>query len=129
MSQVATPQAPAAIGPYSQAIDLKDFVFVSGQLGVDPETGELVEGGVVAQTAMALQNIQKILEASRSDLAQVVKTTCYLTDLADFEAFNKEYAQFFQTHPARECVQVSALPKGACVEISAIAVHEKEHVL
>ncbi len=129
MAQIATTQAPAALGPYSQAIRLQETVYVSGQLGIDPATNSLAEGGIVAETAQALQNLAAILEAAESGLAQVVKTTCYLADLNDFEAFNQTYGEWFQTHPARECVQVAALPKGARVEISAIATLAKEHIL
>ncbi len=91
MAQIATTQAPAALGPYSQAIRLQETVYVSGQLGIDPATNSLVEGGIVAETAQALQNLAAILEAAESGLAQVVKTTCYLADLNDFEAFNQTY--------------------------------------
>lgn len=121
MPQVSTTDAPAALGPYSQAIRINGFVFASGQLGLDPATGSLVEG-VEAQTTQALANLRAVLEAGESSLDLVVKTTCFLADLADFEAFNTEYAKFFTTQPARECVQAAALPKGALVEVSAIAV-------
>lgn len=129
MSQISTPNAPAALGPYSQGIRLNETLYLSGQLGLDPATGQLVEGGVVAETAQALKNLSAILEAADSGLDQVVKTTCFMADLSEFEAFNAEYAQWFQTHPARECVQVAALPKGARIEISAIATTAKEHIL
>lgn len=121
MPQVSTPDAPAALGPYSQAIRINGFVFASGQLGLDPVSGVLAEG-VEAQTTQALTNLRAVLEAGESSLDLVVKTTCFLADLADFEAFNAEYAKFFATQPARECVQAAALPKGALVEVSAIAV-------
>lgn len=121
MPQVSTTDAPAALGPYSQAIRINGFVFASGQLGLDPATGSLVEG-VEAQTTQALTNLRAVLEAGESSLDLVVKTTCFLADLADFEAFNTEYAKSFTTQPARECVQAAALPKGALVEVSAIAV-------
>lgn len=128
MSQVSTTDAPAALGPYSQAIRVNGFLFASGQLGLDPATGQLAEG-VVAQTAQALTNLKAVLEAGNSSLDQVVKTTCFLADLADFDAFNAEYAKFFQMHPARECVQAAALPKGALVEVSCIAVAPKHEGL
>lgn len=122
MAQIATDKAPAALGPYSQAIEANGIVYASGQLGLVPETGQLAEGGVVAQTTQALKNLQAVLEAGNSGLDQVVKTTCFMADLSEFDVFNAEYAKFFATNPARECVQVAALPKGARIEISAIAV-------
>ena len=121
MPQVSTAAAPAALGPYSQAIRVNGFLFASGQLGLDPATGQLADG-VVAQTAQALTNLKAVLEAGNSSMDQVVKTTCFLADLTDFDAFNAEYAKFFEMNPARECVQVAALPKGARVEVSCIAV-------
>lgn len=122
MAQIATDKAPAALGPYSQSIEANGIVYASGQLGLVPETGQLAEGGVVAQTTQALKNLQAVLEAGNSGLDQVVKTTCFMADLSEFDVFNAEYAKFFATNPARECVQVAALPKGARIEISAIAV-------
>jgi 2-iminobutanoate/2-iminopropanoate deaminase len=121
MEIINTEKAPAALGPYSQAIEAQGFVFVSGQLGLNPETGELAEG-VVAQTTQALTNLKEVLEAANSGLDLVVKTTCFMADLADFAIFNTEYERLFPGKPARECVQAAALPKGALVEVSAIAV-------
>lgn len=120
-TQIATEKAPAALGPYSQAIKAGGVIYASGQLGLIPETGQLAEG-VVAQTTQALKNLACVLEAGGSSLDQVVKTTCFMADLSEFDAFNTEYAKFFSTNPARECVQVAALPKGARIEISAVAV-------
>lgn len=119
---VRTASAPAAIGPYSQAIRAAGFVFCSGQIPIDPATGALVEGGVGAQARRALENLRAVLEASGSSLADVVKTTLYLTDLATFAEVNSVYAEFFpHDPPARATVGVQALPKGAAIEIEAIA--------
>ena len=121
-SKVSTASAPAAIGPYSQAIILDGMVYCSGQVGLDPATGQLVEGDVQAQAQRALQNLSAVLEAAGSSLANVVKTTVFLTDMANFTAMNEIYASFFgDTPPARSTVAVAELPKGAQVEIEAIA--------
>jgi 2-iminobutanoate/2-iminopropanoate deaminase len=118
---VHTPRAPAAIGPYSQAIRAGGWVWASGQIGTDPATGALVAGGVEAETRRALVNLAAVLEAAGSALERAVRCTVYLTDLGDFAAVNAVYAQFFAgAPPARVCVQVAALPKGARVEIDAI---------
>ena len=119
---VATSGAPRAIGPYSQALRAGGFLFTAGQVGFDPATGELVDGGIGEQTRQVLQNIRAILEAGGSGLAQVVKTTVFLVDMADFAAMNEVYAEAFGTHrPARSTVAVAALPRGARVEIEAVA--------
>ena len=119
---VATSGAPRAIGPYSQALRAGGFLFTAGQVGFDPTTGELVDGGIAEQTRQVLQNIRAILEAGGSGLAQVVKTTVFLVDMADFGAMNEVYAEVFGTHrPARSTVAVAALPRGARVEIEAVA--------
>lgn len=121
---VAAQDAPQAIGPYSQAIDLGTLVFVSGQIPAKPD-GSLVEGGVAAQTARCLDNLHAILAAAGLGLEDVVKTTVYMTDLSQFAAMNEAYAKRFAApHPARATVQVAALPKGAGVEIEAIAVRK-----
>ncbi|HOE35144.1 MAG: RidA family protein [Chloroflexi bacterium] len=118
---VVTDRAPKAIGPYSAAIACQGFVFVSGQLGIDPESGNLLEG-VEAQARQALRNLRAVLEAAHTDLSAVVKTTVFLKDMTDFAAVNAVYAEFFtQDYPARSAVQVAALPKGGLVEIDAIA--------
>lgn len=122
LTQIATEKAPAALGPYSQAISANGFVYASGQLGLVPQTGELAEGGIEAQAAQALDNLSAVLEAAGSSLDNVVKTTCFMADLSQFGTFNGIYAKYFTTNPARECVQVAALPKGALIEVSAIAV-------
>lgn len=123
MNAIQTSQAPAAIGPYSQAIDSGvGLVFVSGQLPIDPATGAFPEGGVQAQTRQSLTNARAILEAAGLGLKNVVKTTVFLADMGDFAAMNEIYAQFFAApYPARSAVAVKTLPKGALVEIECIA--------
>ena len=121
---VATDKAPKAIGPYSQGIKAGDFVFTAGQAGVDPATGKLAEGGIAAQTRQVLENIQAILEAGGASLDRVVKCGVFLADMADFQAMNAVYAEFFppdKNPPARTTVQAAKLPLGALVEIDAIA--------
>jgi 2-iminobutanoate/2-iminopropanoate deaminase len=119
---VATDKAPSAIGPYSQAVVMNGFVFVSGQIGLDPATGAMVDGGLGAQTERVLANLEAVLEAAGASLASVVKTTIYMVDLGGFKLVNELYARrFADSPPARATVQVSALPKGAVVEIDAIA--------
>lgn len=124
MKSIQTEKAPAAIGPYSQAIDSgAGLVFVSGQLPVDPATGAFPEGGVQVQTRQSLTNAKSILEAAGLGLQNVVKTTVFLADMADFAAMNEVYAQFFSApFPARSAVAVKTLPKGALLEIECIAV-------
>jgi len=112
--------APAALGPYSHAVVSGGLVWLSGQLGLDPATGELA-GTVEEQTERAAKNLAAVLEAAGSSLDRVVKTTCFLSDLSLFARFNETYAKFFASKPARSCVQVAALPKGALVEIDAVA--------
>lgn len=119
---VSTNAAPAAIGPYSQAIDAGSLVFCSGQVGLEPGSGELVEGGVQAQAERALRNIGAVLDAAGVGYGNVVKSTVFLTDMADFAAMNEVYARFFpDPPPARSTVAVAALPKGALVEIEVVA--------
>jgi 2-iminobutanoate/2-iminopropanoate deaminase len=122
---IQTPDAPQAIGPYSQAICTDNLVFVSGQIPIDPHTGEIVEATIEIQTRQVLQNVQAVLEAAGSSLDRVVKTMVFLKNIEDFAAMNAIYAEFF-THepPARSAVQVAALPKGALVEIEVIALRE-----
>ena len=123
MKPIATAKAPAAIGPYSQAIhSAADLIFVSGQLPIDPATGEFPEGGVEAQTRQSILNARAILQEAGLDLCNVVKTTVFLADMGDFAAMNGVYSQFFQApFPARSAVAVKTLPKGALVEIECIA--------
>ena len=119
---VSTVNAPAAIGPYSQAIAAGDFVYLSGQLGVDPATGNL-ENGVEAQAERAIANMKSILAEAGLDISRVIKTTVFLKDMGDFAAVNAIYAKHFQQpYPARSCVQVAELPKGGLVEIEAVCV-------
>ena len=119
---VKAEKAPAAIGPYSQAINSDCFIFTSGQIGVDPATGNFVEGGIEGQTRQVLTNLQFVLEAAGSDLDHVVKTTVFLQDMNDFAKMNVIYEEFFPTNPpARSTVAVASLPKNALVEIETIA--------
>ncbi|MBO5516395.1 MAG: RidA family protein [Schwartzia sp.] len=119
---ISTAEAPKAIGPYSQAIEAGGFIFVSGQIPLIPATGEIVEGSVEVQTARVLENLKAILEAAGASLENVVKTTVYITNMDDFAKVNGIYGQYFQENPpARVCVEVSKLPKGALVEIDVIA--------
>jgi 2-iminobutanoate/2-iminopropanoate deaminase len=122
MDFVTTEQAPAAIGPYSQATIVGDLVFTAGQVALDPATGTVIEGGIEAQTARVLENVAAVLAAAGSSLSQVAKTTVFLTDMADFPAMNQVYAQAFGDHkPARATVAVAGLPLGVRVEIEAVA--------
>jgi 2-iminobutanoate/2-iminopropanoate deaminase len=119
---IATAHAPSANGPYSQGVRAGGLVFVSGQIPIDPATGEIVSGGIAAQTERVLRNLRAVLEASGASLTDVVKTTVYLTNLADFAVVNEIYGRSFGApFPARATVQVAALPRGALVEIDAIA--------
>jgi 2-iminobutanoate/2-iminopropanoate deaminase len=119
---VSTEEAPRAIGPYSQATRAGGFLFTAGQVGFDPATGELVDGGIAEQTQQVLRNIDGILRAGGGRLSDVVKTTVFLVDMADFAAMNETYAAAFGEHrPARSTVAVAALPRGARVEIEAVA--------
>ncbi len=121
---ISSDTAAEAIGPYSLGIKTDEFVFASGSIGKDPATGSLVEGGVAAQTRQALTNLEAVLSAGGSSMAQVVKTTVFLTDMAEFANMNEVYAGFFtEAPPARSTIQVAALPGGALVEIEAIALH------
>src|SRR5262245_23719149 len=121
MKPVSTPQAPSAVGPYSQAMVIDRFVYTAGQVGLDPRTGKLAEGGLEAETRQALANLAAILEAAGTGLNRVVKTTVFLADMRDFPAMNAIYAEAFREHrPARSTVQAAALPLGARVEIEAV---------
>lgn len=121
--RIATTSAPEALGPYSQAIDTGAQVFCSGQVGIDPDTGDLVVGGIKAESQRALRNLGAVLDAAGVSYADVVKTTVFLIDIGDFATFNAIYADFFpDTPPARSTFAVAALPKGARVEVEAIAV-------
>ena len=118
---IATTNAPGAIGPYSQAWAVGDFVFASGQIPVNPATGEIPEG-IAAQTEQSCKNVAAIMEAAGVGMENVVKTTCFLADIADFVAFNEVYAKYFTSKPARSCVAVKDLPKSVLCEVEAIAV-------
>ena len=122
MKTIHTNNAPATIGPYSQAIEVNGFIFASGQIPIDPSTGNFVEGGIKEQTKQAITNAKNILKEAGTDLAHVVKTTVYLANMADFAAMNEVYATFFQQpFPARSAVAVKDLPKGALVEVEVLA--------
>ncbi len=119
--KIETPNAPQAIGPYSQAIQAGNFLFVSGQVAIDPATGDIVAGGIEAQTDRVLKNVSAIIEAAGMSLQDVVKCSCFLKDMNDFAAFNAVYENTFgQILPARETVEVARLPKDVLVEVSAI---------
>ena len=123
MKTVQTDKAPAAIGPYSQAVVAPPFVFVSGQLGFDPATGEFVGDDLESQARQALENLKQILIAAGSSLEQVTAVEVFLTDMGKFVEFNTIYAEYFSTHkPARAAIEVSALPKGGCVEVKCTAI-------
>ncbi|MBI1793487.1 MAG: RidA family protein [Chloroflexi bacterium] len=125
---IFTDKAPKAIGPYSQAIRTESLVFTAGQVGINPATGELVEGGIEAQTRQVLTNLTNVLEASNSGLNFVVKTTVFLKDMNDFAKMNAIYAEFFSENPpARSTVAVAGLPKGALVEIESVAMLPDAH--
>lgn len=121
MNIIATDKAPGAIGPYSQAYEVNGFVYTSGQIPVNPATGEIPEG-ITAQAEQSCKNVGAILEAAGSEFNKVFKTTCFLAEIADFAAFNEVYAKYFTSKPARSCVAAKDLPKGVLCEIEAIAV-------
>ncbi len=124
---VHTDKAPAAVGPYSQAVKIGELVYTAGQIALDPATGQMVEGDVQAQTEQALQNLRAVLKAAGSSLKNVVKTTVFLQDMGDFKAMNEVYGRYFDKKPpARSAVQVAALPLGAQVEIEAVALVKKK---
>lgn len=121
MRPVTAPKAPAALGPYSAAMAYGNLLFLSGQTPVDPATGDLVPGSIEEQTERVIQNLTAVLEAAGASFDQVIKTTCFLTDMGDFAAFNEVYARYFVSKPARSTIAVKALPKNASVEIELIA--------
>ena len=128
METIIAPKAPAALGPYSAAVRVGELIFTSGQIPADPATGELAPGGIAEQTEQSLKNLSAVLEAAGSGLDQVIKTTCFLTDMADFAAFNAAYGKYFSDHkPARSTVAVKALPKGALVEIECVAEYHNDY--
>ena len=124
LKKVETLKAPAAIGPYSQGIIVNGMLYASGQIPIIPETGAIAEGDITAQATQVMHNVGAILEAAGTDYAHVVKTTCFLAEMADFAAFNSVYEQYFTGKPARSCVAVKDLPKGVLCEVEVIAVVE-----
>ena len=125
MEILSTAKAPAAIGPYSQGMKIGGFVFTSGQIPVDPETGAVAGDTIVEQAEQSCKNVGAVLEAGGSSFEKVVKTTCFLADMGDFPVFNGIYEKFFVSRPARSCVAVRSLPKGVLCEIEAIAVRRE----
>ena len=121
MKQIHTDRAPAALGPYSQAVVSGGLCFTSGQIALSPETGEIVGADIETQTRQVMENLCAVLAAAGASPETVVKTTCYLADIADFAAFNAVYAEYFPGKPARSCVAVKDLPRGALVEVEAVA--------
>ncbi|MBQ3708702.1 MAG: RidA family protein [Clostridia bacterium] len=124
MRVIDTKKAPAAIGPYSQAIAVGNLLYTSGQIPLDPATGAVDGDDIVTQTERAITNLGAVLEEAGTDFTKVVKTTCFLSDMKNFGVFNEIYAKYFTSKPARSCVEVSALPKGVLVEIEAVAAIE-----
>ena len=121
MKKIYTENAPAAIGPYSQAMEVNGLIFTSGQIPINPKTGEVVSGGIEAQTKRICENLKAVLAAAGTSLEKVIKTTCFLSDMNDFAAFNGVYAEYFTEKPARSCVAVRTLPKNVLAEIEVIA--------
>ena len=121
MEKVVTEFAPAAIGPYSQAIVVGEFLFTSGQIPLNPQTGEMVGNTIEEQAEQVMKNLAAVLEAAGTGFENAVKTTCFLAEMTDFAAFNAVYAKYFTSRPARSCVAVKTLPKGALVEVEVIA--------
>lgn len=122
MKKIHTNNAPEAIGPYSQAILLDKLIFISGQIPINPESGNVEAVGIAEQAEQVCKNLKAILESCGSSLENVVKTTCFLKNIADFSEFNEVYAKYFTKKPARSCVEVSALPKGVLCEVEAVAI-------
>ena len=122
LKKISTEKAPAAIGPYSQAIVNGNMLYTSGQIPIIPETGELVQGNITAQAEQVMKNLNAVLEAAGTTFANVIKTTCFLADMNDFAAFNEVYAKYFTDKPARSCVAVKTLPKNVLCEVEVIAV-------
>jgi len=123
--KISTEKAPAAIGPYSQAVIAGNMLYTSGQIAIVPETGAVLDGDILAQTALVCENVGAILTAAGTDFSSVVKTTCFLADMADFAAFNSVYEQYFTGKPARSCVAAKQLPRDVLCEVEAIAYLQK----
>lgn len=121
MTTISTKNAPAAIGPYSQAIEINGLVFTSGQIAINPENGNIEATTIETQTEQVMKNLSAILEAVGTDMTKAVKTTCFLADMNDFSAFNEVYGKYFTTKPARSCVAVKTLPKNVLCEVEVIA--------
>ena len=121
MTTISTKNAPAAIGPYSQAIEINGLVFTSGQIAMNPENGNIEATTIETQTEQVMKNLSAILEAAGTDMTKAVKTTCFLADMNDFSAFNEVYGKYFTTKPARSCVAVKTLPKNVLCEVEVIA--------
>ena len=121
MTTISTKNAPAAIGPYSQAIEINGLVFTSGQIDINPENGNIEATTIETQTEQVMKNLSAILEAAGTDMTKAVKTTCFLADMNDFSAFNEVYGKYFTTKPARSCVAVKTLPKNVLCEVEVIA--------
>lgn len=121
MKVISTPNAPAAIGPYSQAMVTGNLLFTSGQIAIDPATGNVVEGGIAEQTEQIMKNLGEVLKAAGASYDNAVKTTCFLAEIADFAVFNEIYGKYFTSKPARSCVAVKDLPKGVLAEVEVIA--------
>ena len=122
LEKISTPNAPAAIGPYSQAVKVNNMLYTSGQIPLDPASGTLVGSDITEQTEQVMKNLSAVLDAAGTNFDNVVKTTCFLSDIADFAAFNAVYGKYITSAPARSCVAVKDLPKGALVEVEVIAV-------
>ena len=121
MTTISTKNAPAAIGPYSQAVEINGLVFTSGQIAINPENGKIEATTIETQTEQVMKNLSAILEAAGTDMTKAVKTTCFLADMNDFSAFNEVYGKYFTTKPARSCVAVKTLPKNVLCEVEVIA--------
>ena len=124
IKKISTTDAPAAIGPYSQAIVCGNMLYTSGQIPLDPQSGNMVEGGICEQTEQIMKNLFAVLKEAGTSMDKIVKTTCFIADMADFAAFNEVYSKYITNAPARSCVAVKALPKGALAEVEVIAVIE-----
>lgn len=120
--KVVTDKAPRAIGPYSQAIKFQNFIYTSGQIALDPQTGEIIGDNIIDQTEQVMKNIIAVLDAADSNVNNIIKTTCFLTDMSDFLKFNEVYSKYITSFSARSCVEVKSLPKNALVEVEVVAI-------
>ncbi len=125
--KVVTDKAPRAIGPYSQAIKFQNFIYTSGQIALDPQTGEIVGDNIIDQTEQVMKNIIAVLDAADSNVNNIIKTTCFLTDMSDFLKFNEVYSKYITVFSARSCVEVKSLPKNALVEVEVIAIKNQQN--